>query len=59
MTYSTNASGEGILTLSPEEKRLFKSGAPVVKRSGDGGGHFKITVKLTRPRSKAARFRGL
>jgi hypothetical protein len=59
MNYGSNQKGEAVLTLTPEEKRRFDAGEPVVKHSGDCRGRFKIVVKLTRPRSKAARMEGL
>ena len=51
--------GGGALILTAQEKDDLDSGKEVVKLSGDYKGHFKITVKMTRPKTKAARFRGL
>jgi hypothetical protein len=49
----------GALILTAAEKTALDLGQEVVKRSGDCNGHFKIVVKMTRPKTKAARFRGL
>ena len=51
--------GHGYLLLTPAEKAALERGEPIVKRSGDCHGHFKITVKLTRPRSIKDRFANL
>ena len=51
--------GFAYLILDPAEKAALESGKEVVKRSGDCNGHFKITVKLTRPKTKKDRFAGL
>ena len=51
--------GHGYLILTPDENAALANGEPVVKRSGDCHGHFKITVKLTRPKTKKDRFAGL
>ena len=56
MNYSSNERGEGILTLTPEEKIAFESGQSVRRISGDRLGIFTITAKLTRPNSRAKRF---
>lgn len=59
MTYASYQDGSKALILSPAEVGRFEAGEPVEKRSGDCKGHFKIVVKMTRPRSKAKRFAGL
>lgn len=59
MTFGTRQDGTGYLELTKEEVELLKARKPVVKRSAYAKGHFKITVKMTQPRSKADRFRGL
>lgn len=59
MTYGKKSNNDGVLTLSPDENAAFLAGKPVTKKSGDSRGHFTITLKLTRPRSKAKRFAGL
>ena len=56
MIYGSNEKGEGILTLTPEEKAAFESGQKVTRISGDRLGRFTITAKLTRPNSRAKRF---
>ena len=50
---------EFILRLTAEERLDFLGGKTVKRDSGDSRGHFTVTVKLTRPKTKAARFRGL
>lgn len=50
------------LKLSFEESEAWRNGEPVktsMRVSGDCHGHFTVTAKLTRPQSKAKRFRGL
>jgi hypothetical protein len=59
MTFGTRQDGTGYLELSKAEVELLKARKPVVKRGAYAKGHFKITVKMTQPRSKEARFRGL
>jgi len=51
--------GEGLIQLSADEVERFTAGQAVTKHSGDSNGRFRITLKLTRPRGKAARFEGL
>jgi len=59
MTYVGCTDGEKSLRLTADEVKLFEAGKPVVKRTADCNGHIKITVKMTRPRTKKARFAGL
>jgi len=56
MNYSSNEQGEGILTLTPLEKKLFEEGKIIHHLSGDRFGIFTMTAKLTRPNSRAKRF---
>ena len=56
MIYSSNEKGEGVLTLTPEEKVAFESGKPVFRMSGDRLGRFSIMAKLTRPALRALRY---
>lgn len=58
MTFGTREDGSGYLELTKEEVEALKARKPVVKHTGDCNGHAKITVKLTRPRSKVDRFKG-
>ena len=51
--------GFAYLILDPTEQAVLESGKAVTKRSADSKGHFKITVKLTRPKTKKARFANL
>ena len=51
MTYGKNEKGEGVITLTPEEDRLFRRGRQIDKVSGDSRGIFTISLKLSRPRT--------
>lgn len=59
MIYGRLASGEKTLRFTEAEVKALEAGKPVVKHAADSKGHFKITVKMTRLRTKAARFQGL
>lgn len=59
MIWGSKEDGSGVLELTKAEQDLLKAGKPVIKRSGDSKGHFKVVVKLTRPRAKKDRFKGL
>lgn len=48
--------GEGYIKLNAFEMAMFLNGVAVRKKSGDKKGIFNVTLKLTRPRSKARRF---
>jgi hypothetical protein len=50
---------EFVIRLAPEERDDFLAGKPVKRISGDSKGHFTVTVKMTRPRTKKERYRGL
>jgi len=57
MTLGKNGNtGEGTISFTAEEFKALQAGKPVVKQSGDSQGVFTLTVKITRPRSKAKRF---
>ena len=50
------------LKLTFEESEIWRTGKPLktcMRVSGDCHGHFTVTAKLTRPKTKAERFRGL
>ena len=51
MTYGSNEDGEGIITLTPDEKLRFDDGEMVTRINGDHRGEFKIHVQLTRTAS--------
>ena len=48
-----------VFRMTPDETVTFSEEKPVKILSGDSKGHFSITVKMTRPKTKEARFRGL
>jgi hypothetical protein len=50
---------EFIIRLTPEEREAFLAGRQVKRISGDSKGRFTVTVKLTRPKTKAERMAGL
>lgn len=57
MTLGKNGdTGEGTISLTADELKALTAGKPVTKQSGDSQGVFTLTVKVTRPRSKAKRF---
>jgi hypothetical protein len=49
-------SGEGHIHLSSSEMKMLESGKPIVKQSCDSSGVFTVTLKMTRPRTRAKRF---
>ena len=56
MTYGGKEDGGATFTLTPEEHARFKSGKPVIKKTGDNRGMATITLKMTRPKAKSRRF---
>ena len=56
MTYGTQVGGNGYIHLTAEENARFKAGKPVIKETGDANGMVVITLKMTRPKSRAKRF---
>ena len=56
MIYGSNQTGQGILTLSPEEHKNFKAGEEIKKHTGSSHGVCTISVRMIYPERLADRY---